>query len=462
MKKQFTLDDSDDHIRLDAAWEQVLRRLLPEVPAAWYAKFLSVLKPVELKGDIAVLRAPGAFVHEWVTAKYVPTLQNYLSDEFGYEIKIQLLSEPRERQAVRPAAEAVPVPRLQATDDDEPAFAPFEKFTFDNFIEGSSNRLALAGAKAVASFPGLKYNPLFIYGGSGLGKTHLLHSIARELMNSNPGLNVKYMTAQRFVEGFVGAMQANRIEQFRKKQRSVGVWLLDDVQFIMGKDKTQEEIFHTFNYLNSLGKQIVLCADRPPKDLYQTDERLRSRFEAGLVADIQYPDTETRCAIIQSKAEADAVPLEPGVAFTLAQCVPGNIRVLEGALTKMAVMASLEGVPISQDFALSMVERYYKSGVIAKPSLEAVLSVVSRHFKIGVEDIRGQSRKAPIVEARHVAVYLLRETTHDSWKHIGTLLGNRDHTSMMHGYHRVNERMTHDTDYRAAVESLKRNVFPQA
>jgi len=460
MKKQFTLDDSDDHIRLEAAWEQVLRRLMPEVPAAWYAKFLSVLKPIELRGDIAVLRAPGAFVHEWVSAKYVTTLENYLSDEFGYEIKIHLQSEPRERQAIRPTAEAVPAPRLVATDDDDPAFSPFEKFTFDRFIVGDSNRLAFAGSKAVAEFPGLKYNPLFIYGGSGLGKTHLLHSIARELMVSNPGQNIKYMTAQRFVEGFVGAMQANRIDQFRKKQRSVSVWLLDDIQFIMGKDKTQEEIFHTFNYLYSLGKQIVLCADRPPKDLYQTDERLRSRFEAGLVADIQLPDTETRCAIIQSKADADGVALDPAVSMTLAECVPGNIRVLEGALTKLVVMASLEGVPITQDFALNVVERYYKSGVIAKPSLEAVLSVVSRHFKIGVEEIRGQSRKAPIVEARHVAVYILRETTRDSWKHIGTLLGNRDHTSMMHGYHKVNERMTHDTDYRAAVKSLVRNVFP--
>jgi chromosomal replication initiator protein len=326
---------------------------------------------------------------------------------------------------------------------------------------GQSNRLAFAGAKAVAAEPGTKFNPLFIYGSSGLGKTHLLHAIARQILAQNPGFPLVYVSAQQFAEDFVNSLQANKIEQFRRAQRSVGVWLVDDIQFIAGKDKTQEEVFHTFNYLHGLGKQIVLTSDRPPRDLYM-DERLRSRFEAGLVTDVQMPDTETRCAIIKSKADQERVDLTHEVAMYLAENVPGNIRVLEGALTKLVVQASVDDRPLDVDIAGELVEKYYRKGALAKPGFDQIVETVSRHFKIPPIDITGTSRKAPIVHARHVAVFITREITGDSWKHIGSLFGDRDHTSMMHGHSKIQELMHYDKDLRAAVKMLIRRLYPDS
>jgi chromosomal replication initiator protein len=327
-------------------------------------------------------------------------------------------------------------------------------------VVGQSNRLAFAGAKAVASEPGQKFNPLFIYGSSGLGKTHLLHAIAQEILKKDQRYPLVYVSAQQFAEEFINALQANKVDQFRRQQRSVGVWLVDDIQFIAGKDKTQEEIFHTFNYLHSLGKQIVLTSDRPPRDLYLMDERLRSRFEAGLVADIQMPDTETRCAIIQSKATLEKIGLEHAVAMFLAENVPGNIRVLEGALTKLVAQASVESRAVDLELAQTLVEKYYRAGALAKPAFSQIVDTVSKHFKISTDEIKGTSRKAPIVHARHVAVYITREITGDSWKHIGGLFGDRDHTSMMHGYQKIQEIMQYDRDLRATVKMLMRNLYP--
>jgi chromosomal replication initiator protein len=321
--------------------------------------------------------------------------------------------------------------------------------------------MAHAGARAVAGEPGNKYNPLFIWGPSGLGKTHLMHAIAGEILARNPRFNLAYLTAQQFAEEFVGALQNNRVESFRRSLRNVSLWLIDDIQMVAGKDKTQEEVFHTFNHLYSFGKQIVICADRPPRDLHLMDERLRSRFESGLVADIQMPDTETRCAIIQSKAQHDSIELDHSVAFYLAENVPGNIRQLEGALTRLAVQASLEGTGLTMDLAVAMVEKYYR-GSLEKPGVGEIIEAVSRQFKISADEIKGISRKAPIVEARHVAIFITREITKDSWKHIGSQFGNRDHTSMMHGYQKVNEMLLHDKQLKTVVKTMIRDLYPSA
>jgi chromosomal replication initiator protein len=295
-----------------------------------------------------------------------------------------------------------------------------------------------------------------------LGKTHLLHSIAHQILETQPRTALVYVSAQQFAEEFVNALQSNRIEQFRRAQRSVGVWLLDDIQFIAGKDKTSEEVFHTFNHLQSLGKRIVLTSDRPPRDLYLMDERLRSRFEMGLVAEVQMPDTETRCAILLSKAKQENVELPPEVAWHLAERVPGNIRILEGALTKLIALASLESGPPSLDVAKGMVDQYYRVGTLAKPGFEQIVGAVGGHFKISPDEIKGTSRKAPIVHARHISVYITREITGDSWKHIGGLFGDRDHTSMMHGYQKVSEMMKDNPDLSATVKMLIRTLNPEA
>jgi chromosomal replication initiator protein len=457
MKDQYTLEDTDDRIRLQHAWEGVLKRLEGEVPRAWMERFLKPLQPVSVADKVATFNVPGKFVMEWITKRYQGRLEEMLSDELGGPVRLELKSAPQERAPVAAATAAVLTPASAAA---ERRFRPSEKFTFDSYVVGQSNRLAVAGAKAVAAEPGGKFNPLFIYGPPGLGKTHLLHAIAQEILRANPEFPLVYISAQQFAEEFVNALQTGRIEQFRRAQRSVSVWLVDDIQFIAGKDKTQEEVFHTFNYLHGLGKQIVLCSDRPPRDLYLMDERLRSRFEAGLVADVQMPDTETRCAILLSKAQQERVALPHEVAMYLAENVPGNIRILEGALTKLTVQASVLDVPVGMEVAIPMVEQYYRTGCLAKPGFDQIVAAVSKHYKIPVEEIMGTSRKAPIVHARHVAVFLTREITRDSWKHIGGLFGDRDHTSMMHGYQKINEMMNGDKDLKATVKMLMRNVYP--
>jgi chromosomal replication initiator protein len=461
MSEQLTFEDTDDLFELKRAWDTVLRRLAPEVPSAWMERFLRPLTPVSLDAGVVRVAVPGKFVLEWVRGRFLDTLTHMLSDEIGSVVVIELETEAREKPAVsaikRDDSTVITFQKEQAG-----AFRPAEKFAFETYVVGQSNRLAFAGAKAVAAEPGQKFNPLFIYGSSGLGKTHLLHAIAQQILKSDQRYPLVYVSAQQFAEEFINALQANRVDQFRRQQRSVGVWLVDDIQFIAGKDKTQEEIFHTFNYLHSLGKQIVLTSDRPPRDLYLMDERLRSRFEAGLVADIQMPDTETRCAIIQSKATLERINLDHEVAMFLAENVPGNIRVLEGALTKLVAQSSVEERPLDLELAQAMVEKYYRAGALAKPAFGQIVDTVSKHFKIPTDDIKGTSRKAPIVHARHVAVYITREITGDSWKHIGGLFGDRDHTSMMHGYQKIQEIMQYDKDLRATVKMLMRNLYPES
>ena len=455
--EQFSLMDRHDLVRLKSAWDQVLKNLASDIPAAWMDRFIKPLQPVSLEEGVARFCVPGRFVMEWVRERYLGTFTEMLSDELGENIKVEFETEPQEKQTPRTLAAAT------ATVLDEPtSFKPSPKFCFESFVVGQSNRLAYAGSKAVAADPGIKYNPLFIYGQSGLGKTHLLHSIAKEILTKYPGFPLRYISAQQFAEEFVHALQSGRIDSFRRAQRNVGVWLVDDIQFVAGKDKTQEEVFHTYNYLHALGKQIVLTSDRPPRDLYLMDERLRSRFESGLVADIQLPDTETRCAILLNKAKAENVALDTSVAMFLAEHVPGNIRILEGALTRLVVNSSVNNIPISQDLAAQMVEQHYRSGILQKPGFMQIVDAVSKHFKIPSEEIKGLKRNAPIVQARHVAIFLTRELTGDSWKHIGSLFGDRDHTSMMHGYQRINEAMLQDKDLRSAVKMLMRNLYPDA
>ena len=458
MNDQLTFDDDDATIALRTSWENVQKRLQTELPQAWFERFIRPLKPYTLDGATAVISAPGKFVQEWVRERYVGTIQQQLSDELGYSVTVELRAELQEKQPMNVTVGSVALPQRP----DVSSFKLNQKWTFESYVVGQSNRLAVAGAKAVADEPGVKYNPLFIYGPSGLGKTHLLHALAGEILRRNPGFPLAFVTAQTFAEEFVNALQNNKIEQFRRRQREVSVWLVDDIQFIAGKDKTQEEVFHTFNYLHSLGKQIVLTSDRPPRDIFLMDERLRSRLESGLVADVQLPDTETRCAILLSKSAQESFDLHHDVAMYLAENVPGNIRVLEGALTKLVASASVERMPITLGLASLMVEQYYRAGVLAKPSFDQIVNAVSRHYKIPNDDIKGTSRKAPIVHARHVAVYITREITGDSWKHIGGLFGDRDHTSMMHGYQKIGEMMQGDRDLRTVVKMLIRNLYPEA
>lgn len=455
MKDQFSFDDTDINLPLQAAWQSVIVRMGSEIHEATLNRYMKPLEPVSLDGRIVKLAAPGKFMQEWVRERFSGIIQSYMSDELGFSVELEIIARPRDRkeideQRIVPAASASSLsPVLR--------FEPNPAFTFGNFIVGDSNRLAYAGSNAVADEPGGKYNPLFIWGPSGLGKTHLLHAIAARMKAVDPQVNIVFVSAQQFAEDFIQALQANRVEQFRRQHREVKVWLLDDIQQLAGKDKTQEEIFHTFNFLQGSGAQIVLTSDRPPKDIYRMDERLRSRLESGLVADVLSPNTETRCAIILSKAAARGVTLDFEVAMFLAKSVPGNIRILEGAITKMVALASLTNEPIDLGFADRVVDQYFQADY-SKPGFNQIVQLVSDKLNISVDEIKGASRKAPVVHARHITVYLTRRITGDSWKHIGSHLGDRDHTSIMHGYQKIDDMMHHDKELLSQVKTLMKHL----
>jgi chromosomal replication initiator protein len=458
---QYTFDDHPDQIRLRQAWDHVQRRVAAEIPAMWFERFLKPLKAGTLHDGKVTLIAPGKFVLEWVQQKYAGQLERMLGDELGEEVVLDLQSAPREREMSDDLPTTTVSVAARTPVSSPQRFIPNPKYVFEGFVVGQSNRLAYAGARNVAEKPGTIYNPLFIYGASGLGKTHLLHAIAHEILKRDPNHHVAYVTAQQFTEEFVSALQNGRVEQFRRAQRNVGIWLLDDVQFIANKDKTQEEVFHTFNYLHSLDKQIVLISDRPPRDLSFMDERLRSRFECGLVADIHPPDTETRWAILRTKAQLANLELDDDVALYLAENVPGNVRILEGALTRLVAQASVSEQPLNLEVAKQLIEFHYRKAGFAKPSFNQIVHAVSRQFEIPVDEIRGTRRQANIVQARHVAIYITREMTGDSWKHIGTLFGDRDHTSMMHGYHKISELINSDKELKQNVKLIMRSLQPE-
>jgi len=454
-KDQFSFDDTDDSLRLSHAWENVTKRLAGDMSSAWLDRFIRPLKPVTIEHGTVIIASPGRFVTDWVRSRYNDSIQRFLEDELCQEVTLEFEVMPQDKsqllgptiqEAVRPIQEG--------------PFQPNEKYTFESFVVGQSNRMAFAGAKSVAGDPGGALNPLFVYSPPGLGKTHLMHAIARELLKTNPRVSLVYISAQQFTEDFVSALQNNHMEKFRRSQREVTVWLVEDIQHVAGKDKTQEEIFHTYNYLHSLGKQIVLTSDRPPRELYFIEDRLRSRFESGLVADIQMPDTETRCAIALSKAGQMGVELPHDVALYLAESVPGNIRTLEGSITRLAVQASVSSQPLNLDLAVAMVDMHYRGAHQAKPPFKSIVEAVGRLLNVPVDDILGTSRKAPIVHARHIAVFITREVTGDSWKHIGSQFGDRDHTSMMHGYGKIRDMIHRDRDLRSTVKSLIRQLHP--
>lgn len=457
MSNQYTLDEHEDQIRLKTAWEKTLADLTASgMPETILSRFLIPLEPVELRDGCAVMKAPGKFVYEWVTERYEDMLQEKLSEHLERSVRLELRLTSREKLAVSTHTVAsVPIRTAETS-----KFKPAERLTFDNFVVGQSNRLAMGGAKAVAARPGTRYNPLFIYGPSGLGKTHLLNAIANEILTENPYENIMYVTAAQFMEDFVTALKNNQIERFRRAQRGVNVWLLDDIQLVAGKDKTLEEIFHTFNYLQGLGKQIVLCSDRPPRDLLLMDERLRSRFESGLVVDVSHPDIETKCAIVMKRAEIEGLAMDHATAMILAEGVQGSVRNLEGAILKLAAQASMDGRPVDAALATELIETYYAKLVAIKPSFEQILGSVSKHYHVDENEILGVSRKAHIAQARHVAIYITREILKDSWKQIGARFGNKDHTSMMHGYKKVRGLMNQNREVNTVVQSLMNDLFP--
>jgi chromosomal replication initiator protein len=336
------------------------------------------------------------------------------------------------------------------------------KYTFSRFIVGSSNRLAHAACLAVADNPGQHYNPLFLYGGVGLGKTHLLHAIGNYVLDRDPEINVLYVSSEKFTNDMINAIRRQQTEEFRMRYRNIDVLLIDDIQFIAGKEGTQEEFFHTFNTLHSAAKHIVISSDKPPKAILTLEERLRSRFEWGLIADVQPPDLETRTAILRTKGDQMNVDVPDEVIDFLAHKVQSNIRELEGSLNRVAAFAELHGVPISVEMATSALADLLGSARRRRITPDQVIVAVSEHFGVDTRVMQGRGRSRNIVVPRQVAMYLLREETECSLVDIGKLLGGRDHTTVMYGCDKIAGEINADNRLRNEVLSIRERLYSQA
>lgn len=452
MSDQYSFEDQGDVVALRTAWQQVMGHARSAYGEVSIKRFLGSLEPVQFEGGVARFRASSLFVAEWVREKYGRDLDAWMSEALETPVRIEIEAEIRDTPRVGVATATATI-RKDVSTTEAPRFQRDLRYRFDNFIGGSNNRVALAGAKNVASEPGRRFNPFFIYGPSGLGKTHLLHAIANEVLDRDPRFPVLYINAQSFLEQFVHALQHGRVDVFRRSHRNVGMWLLDDIQLIMGKDKTQEEVFHTFNWLYQNAKQIVLCSDRPPRELMSFSDRLRTRLESGLVADIAPPDTETRIAILRMKAQERKVEFADGVDEYLATQLAGSVRRLEGALITAQAEAMAQENVITQLMAERAVQavRGTLGGV---PRVDQILELVSDFFEVSVEELKGPSRRAHIAQARHVAIFLIKQITNGSWKQIGVQMGHRDHTTVLHGFRKIHTQMDKDRDLNDTINKL--------
>ncbi|MDW8107032.1 MAG: chromosomal replication initiator protein DnaA [Armatimonadota bacterium] len=450
---QLRLGEDVDVAQLRRAWRNVVQALLPRV-AVSSRRYLEAIVPVGIEGECVQLRLDNAFGRDWVRQRYLRELQTLLSQQLGFPVVVQLVGEDVPTPVPEPAAVAAPPPsRLRFP---PPRLNPH--YTFETFVVGKSNRLAHAAACAVANGANARYNPLFIYSSPGLGKTHLLHAIGHACLRRMPNARILYISGEEFVNEYVQAVRQQKVDEFRERYRDVHYWLVDDVQFVAGKERTQEEFFHIFNMLHSAGKQLVMTSDKAPRELVGVEERLRTRFEMGLCTDIAPPDFETRLAILLSKAEREGVALPLPVAELIADKIQSNVRVLEGVLTRVIAQSSILGEPITLELAAEALRAYLVEAKPSPPSLEQIVQLVCDEMGISPEELTSSSRRGEVVQARQVAVFLARETTGEPWTRIAEALGRSDHTTVLHAYRQLQQRLRRDPILRERVQRLRHRM----
>ena len=431
----------------DIRWEKTLQVIREEVTEYQYETWFQQLAPSLIDENRMVFEFENKFVLQAMRQSYYLMLKNAVMLCYGREYAIEFVSKGE-----RPVHTAEPEQETEPEDEiSNSVFNP--KYTFDTFVVGASNRFAHAAALAVAELPSDAYNPLFLYGGVGLGKTHLMHAIGHHIMRTRPGMKLLYITSESFTNQLISAIQNQSSPALREKLRRVDVLMVDDIQFIAGKTATQEEFFHTFNDLHGNRKQIIISSDRPPKEIPTLEERLKSRFEGGLLADIQKPDYETRIAILRKKAALEHLSIPDSVLHYIAEQSESNIRELEGALTRLNAMSQLTNSPIDMEMAHATLDQLSSSEVVAATP-ESIMKAVSAYFRVSEADIMSQRRNREIATARQVAMYVTREKTHLSTTRIGDYFGGRDHTTVMHACDKIEELLSSDDDIRRAVEYI--------
>ncbi len=451
-------------------WQGCVASLQEELPAQQFSMWIRPLQS-ELMGDTLVLYAPNRFVLDWVRDKYLDKITAFLHQELGDQaptLQFDIGSRPAARPKVsvgetpRSAPAQAPIPRPEpAPVQPAPASGPRSNinltYQFDNFVEGKSNQLARAAATQVADNPGGAYNPLFLYGGTGLGKTHLLHAVGNGIMKNKPNAKVVYMHSERFVQDMVKALQNNAIAEFKRYYRSVDALLIDDIQFFANKDRSQEEFFHTFNALLEGNHQIILTSDRYPKEIDGVEDRLKSRFGWGLTVAIEPPELETRVAILMRKAQESKIHLPDEVAFFIAKRLRSNVRELEGALNRVIANANFTGRPITIDFVrealrdlLALQEKLV--------TIDNIQKTVAEYYKIKVADLLSKRRSRSVARPRQVAMALAKELTNHSLPEIGDAFGGRDHTTVLHACRKIEQLREESHDIKEDYANLIRTL----
>ena len=437
-----------DHVEM---WEKAKALLREELSSVSFSTWIEQpLKPVYVQDDTLALEVISDYMENNVRARYLTMITGAVSQVAGREMKIRLMSVMQrvEWQAQQKKDSLTQMPGVNT-------FNP--KSTFDTFVVGSSNRFAHAASLAVAEAPGAAYNPLFLYGGVGLGKTHLMHAIGHFIQDHFPSLRLLYLPSEMFTNELISAIKNNNNVEFRERFRNVDVLMLDDIQFIAGRDSTQEEFFHTFNALHTAGKQIIISSDKPPREIARLEERLRSRFEWGLIADIQKPDFDTRVAILRKKADNEGIEISNDMLELIAGRIESNIRELEGSLTRVNAYARLNHCEISEEVIAHALKDI---AVVRDPKRitpDVIIDCVAEYYGLSAAQVRGDSRKKEIAQARHMAVYLTREMTGLSLPRIGDAFG-RDHSTIINSCDKITKQLASSAEAKAAVTDLKKII----
>ena len=438
-------------------WQTVLGELQLQMTRATFDTWLRGTQALAFEDNTLTVHVRHAYAVDWLQNRLLPVIRRTLRRHAGPQAEVVFTPlKPDSNEYLRLEAETVaPVePSPPPPPNGRPSTTLNPLYTFQSFVVGTNNRLAHAASLAVAENPAHAYNPLFIYGGVGLGKTHLLHALGHAAQERR--LSVLYVSSEWFTNDLISAIRSQQTKEFRLKYRSADILLVDDIQFIAGKERTQEEFFHTFNTLHGAGKQIVVTCDRPPRALLALEERLRSRFSWGLIADVQPPDFETRVAILRAKAEGHAARVPDDVLAYIARQIPSNIRELEGALTRVLAHANLMDVPLNLETARVVLESILSQKAEITP--ESIISEVARFYRLPEEELIGRSRRRAVSLPRQLCMYLIREETDASLPKIGELLGGRDHTTILHGYEKIAAQIESDEKLRRDWLAIKQSL----
>lgn len=440
------------NIQLSSLWPKVLALLKNELSEIGYNTWIKTIEPVSIASSTIELGVPTEFNKGILESRYASLIKNAVKQVTSKEYTINVIIPAQD-------VDKKSNPANENGNNEETSISILNpKYTFDTFVIGNSNRLAHAASVAVAESPAKAYNPLFLYGGVGLGKTHLMHAIGHYILSQNPASKVLYVSSEKFTNELINAIKDDRNEEFRSKYRNIDVLLIDDIQFIGGKERTQEEFFHTFNALYEANKQIILSSDRTPKEITTLEERLRSRFEWGLTADIQTPDLETRIAILKKKAQQENQYIPNDVLAFIADKVASNIRELEGALNRVVAYSDLTDKEITVELSTEALKEIISANNSRIINSTLIIETVSRYFDLRPEEFKAQKRNRDISFPRQIAMYLCRELTDLSLPRIGDEFGGRDHTTVMHGISKIIEGIRDNPDTRRTIEELKHNI----